>query len=333
MSVNTNGGTSTSRPNTAGGRICIPTKLMQVIGFLCLVLFYGENVIKASQQIVPNRDGAVPSYGYNNPIKVNSNDMGMNMNMNMTATQQLKSRAYSLLKEASYKGVATPSMLDRTTSTSSSSSQSISPMEHYAVTKFQLSPGHAAGFTFLYTNALDPAQLKNANTTTTNHVGGGVDCRERERFICRMYKNKNNMNGHFPHFAQEAFPCFSALQKAMRITSDDAHKEQSRIRTRTRTRFILQIVVKGTWDKINFGSKWIKGLLKAFKKAGIEVSIIHDNQIHVKGCDWIAGQIKDTQTSGWAIREDRIDTGSSTGNNATVGRWPVGNAKYFSKQR
>ena len=253
-----------------------------------------------------------------------------------TKYSDLKSLAYSKMKENAKKGLPLP----------------VLPMEHYSISKFQLSPGHAAGFSFEFQNAAMPSKLlhKNNDQHTDNDNDNDND-RCVKKIICRIHKSA--INSHFPHFAQNAFPCFSALQQAKRMVKSDhmnINNSTTNVRHEIKIRFILQLVIPKN-EKMNhfIAREWNADLMKAFGQTGIEVSTVQKNEsgtiilgkklgkreLDDGDCDWIVSLVNDSGTSGWAPRKDQIDPrgGTNTDESVTVSRWPIDNAKYFSTQK
>jgi len=89
-------------------------------------------------------------------------------------------------------------------------------VEHFAFSKFQLSPNHATGFDFVYINAVPSHNWTSDNETwilndMNSHHGENHNstmkishCRGRERFICEI-DMKKGLVFHFTHFAQVSF--------------------------------------------------------------------------------------------------------------------------------
>jgi len=287
-----------------------------ILLLLVLVLFYvyvNNILLAATARIVPN------TTSFNT--------------QKTTIYSDFKLLAYSEMTENAKKGLPLP----------------VLPMEHYSISKFQLSPGHAAGFSFEFQNAAMPSKLLNNDQHTDNDIDNDPCV---EKIICRIHKSK--LNSHFPHFAQDAFPCFSAFQQAMRIVKLDHINSNNSTSNGRRERemkikLILQLVIP-KHEKMNHFIKqnWNADLIKAFGQTGIKVSTVQMNEdgtIIAKkwsksesddgDCDWMASLVYDTGTSGWAPRKDQADPrdGENMDANFTMSRWPIENAKYFSTQK
>ena len=297
-----------------------------ILLLLVLVLFYVyyvNNVLLAAAIIVSPQAQA--------PAPVTTTTSFISTAQKTTKYSDLKSLAYSEMKENAKKGLPL----------------TVLPMEHYSISKFQLSPGHAAGFSFEFQNAAMPSKLLNNDNNNGNDNDRCV-----EKIICRIHKNKNN--NHFPHFAQDAFPCFSAFQQAMRMVKSDqmiTNNSASNVRRERemKIRFILQLVMPKNETNNHFiKQKWNADLIKAFGQTGIEVSSVQlnedgtiigkkwgNNETDDGDCDWTVSLVRDTGNGGWAPRKDQIDprNGENTDANFTMSRWPIENAKYFSTQK
>lgn len=236
-------------------------------------------------------------------------------------SQKLELRAYHLMKENAKKGLSVAA---------------VSPIKHYSITNFQLSPEHDAGYTYEVNNAVRPSILLNHSAEETTkgdedkkrHPTASASC--IERIICRISKSTNNR--HFAHFAQDAFPCFSALQQEMRIL---ASLPTGKSITKEPTRFIMQLVIPTGAKMTHFHTKWNTRAMQAFKKTGIEISTIRmDNDGVIMGdsnCDWIVN-IKKDDVSGWSTTVESLDPrdGENVDANMTMSSYPIQNAKYFS---
>jgi hypothetical protein len=272
-------------------------------------------------------------------------------NVLLAATAQQGTTSFNLQKATVYADLKLLAYSQMTENAKKGLPLSILPMEHYSISKFQLSPGHAAGFSFEFKNAAIPSKLLNNDQHTDNDIENENDpC--VEKIICRIHKG--NLNNHFPHFAQDAFPCFSAFQQAMRIvkldhiksnnSTSNGRREREREREReVKIKFILQLVIPKN-EKMNHFNKtnWNADLIKAFGQTGIEVSTVQMSEdgtilgkkwnksaIDDGDCDWIASLVYDTGTSGWAARKDQVDPRDGE----IRSRWPIENAKYFSTQK
>eukprot|EP01083_Nonionella_stella_P184843 672428_1 len=130
---------------------------------------------------------------------------------------------------------------------------------------------------------------------------------------------------HFAHFAQWAFPCFSALNQAkqmhMKMKMMGSPQASSASSSSSSIQLQLQIFNEksnGWFTKQS--KKWNKGLLEAFQKsAGIGHLILKEDDKqkskHNNACDWIL-DVDTTaslrESSGWFKPKQVMDRGDGT---------------------
>ena len=353
-----------------------------VSNIYCFHLLRNTNILQTQFQL--------PAYEYyeyhQSPDELNKriegNDDSSKNEKRSIRIRILKERAHRMMQDYSKRGLVLSLVDQNINNTSDSTNNDKQPaMEHFKITKFQLSPNHIAGFDFQYVPVHDVHARSNGDrypiwtsedTDHARNIFGEYDvnfhehppgtftsvdtdtdtdtkdirrqCEKRERFICRIDMNKKNIK-HFAHFAQSAFPCFSALQIArdrtghtrththtsqnfetaelINVTVPHPHPHpHSHSRSQS---FILQIILPDQnnllkqilqmwWRKDSGGGvnqkSWAEGFLNACELAGINVSMVTRKEFNIDKADSANGGLKEGDGSNpcdWRVERMQKD--------------------------
>mmetsp|Transcript_12604 Transcript_12604/g.18877 ORF Transcript_12604/g.18877 Transcript_12604/m.18877 type:complete len:464 (+) Transcript_12604:85-1476(+) len=222
---------------------------------------------------------SISSYEYTSledvQMKTNQGDKSIGMlgaNANITSTndttsedplvrlRQFVSKAKELLRSGDRDGLTPPL-----------------PQEiHYKVSKHQLSTGTSSSFQF----SLYPANDTTKKTKELAENQYHEIFSSNDQVICKVH---HSMMGHFPHFSQAAFPCWSILQ---RFPNAKRFMELE--------------------NRESFKSKrWINDMLNVFESAGISIKKPGGTNTTNQYREWIAAPNNIEQPS-WPI-PDRKD--------------------------